>query len=98
MIHISNLQDLSLIQDYPELYREVASYILYCRFEMLEDEEDVDDHDFSISVFHESDSPPPLNGPPEETVITRIECCGELRTFCRLVYATEIVFFKKSPQ
>ena len=38
MIHISNLQDLSIIQNDPELYREVASYILYCRFEMLEDE------------------------------------------------------------
>jgi len=28
MIHIRNLQDLSIIQDNPELWREVASYIL----------------------------------------------------------------------
>ena len=39
MIHIRNLRDLSIIQNDPELYREVASYILYCRFEMLEDED-----------------------------------------------------------
>jgi len=96
MIHIRNLQDLSLIQDDPELYREVTSYILYCRFEMLEDEEDIDDHNFSISVFQESDSP--LNDPPEETVVTRIECCGEIRVFHRLVYPTEIVFYEKSPK
>ena len=77
MIHIRNLQDLSIIQDNPELWREVASYILYCRFELLEDEDDINDHDFSISVFRESDASP-LNdlGPPEETVVTRIECCG----------------------
>jgi len=99
MIHIRNLQDLSVIQGDSELYREVASYILYCRFEMLEDEEDIDDHDFSISVFQESDSPP-LNdhGPPEEAAVTQIECCGEVRVFHRLVYATEIVFYEKSPQ
>ena len=48
MIHIRNLQDLSVIQCDPELYREVTSYILYCRFEMWEDEEDIDDHDFSF--------------------------------------------------
>jgi hypothetical protein len=71
MIHIRNLQELSAIKDDPELYREVASYILYCRFEMLEDEEDIDDHDFSISVFYESDLLL-LNdlGPPEETAVT----------------------------
>ena len=99
MIHIGNLQDLSLIQNDPELYREVASYILYCRFEMLDDEDDIDDHDFSISVFRESDSLP-LNdlGPPEETVLTRIECCSKVRIFHRLVYPTEIIFYEKSPQ
>ncbi|RLG37017.1 MAG: hypothetical protein DRO01_07610 [Thermoproteota archaeon] len=99
MIHIRNLQDLSIIQDDPELYREVASYILYCRFEMLEDEEDIDDHDFSISVFQESD----LDyiddlGPPEETAVTQIECCSDVRVFHRLVFPTEIIFYKKSPQ
>jgi len=99
MIHIRNLQDLSIIQDDPELYREVASYILYCRFEMLEDEEDIDDHDFSISVFQESDLLL-LNdlSPPEETAVTRIECCGDVRVFHRIVYPTEIVFYEKSPQ
>ena len=97
MIHIRNLQDLSIIQDDPELCREVASYILYCRFEMPEDEDDIDDHDFSISVFQESDSLL-LNDPPEETAVTRIECCGEVRVFHRLVFPTEIIFFEKSPQ
>ena len=99
MIHIRNLQDLPAIQDDPELYREVTSYILYCRFELLEDEDDIDDHDFNISVFQQSDSPP-LNdlGPPEETAVTRIECCGDVRVFHRLVYATEIIFHEKSPQ
>jgi len=97
MIHIRNLQDLSIIQDDPELYREVTSYILYCRFEMLEDEEDIDDHDFSISVFRESDLLL-LNDSPEETVVTRIECCGDVRVFYRIVFPTEIVFYEKSPQ
>ena len=39
MIHIRNMQDLSAIQDDPELSREVASTILYCRYEMLNDQE-----------------------------------------------------------
>jgi len=66
---------------------------------MLEDEGDIDDHDFSISVFRESDLVL-LNdfGQPEETAIIRIECCGEVRIFHRLVYLTEIVFLEKSPQ
>ena len=99
MIHIRNLQDLSLIQDDPELYREVTSYILYCRFEILEDEDDINDHDFSISVFQKSDAPPLSDlGPPEETAIIRIECCGKVRTFHRFVYPTEIIFIEKSPQ
>ena len=63
MIHIRNLQDLSTIQDDPELSREVASYIMDL-------------------------------GSPEESVITRIECCGEIRTFCRLVYPTEIILYE----
>ena len=37
-------------------------------------------------------------GPPEESVLTRIECCGEVRIFRRLVYPTEIVLYEESPQ
>ena len=101
MIHISNLHDLSQIQDDPELYREVASYLLYCRHELLEyeDEEDVDEQDFSFSVFQGNDLVR-LNdlGSPEESVLTRIECCGQVRIFRRLVYPTEIALFEESPQ
>ena len=96
MIHISDLQDLSTIQDDTELYREVASStILYCHYEMLEDEEDIDDHDFSFSVFQDADLPR-LNdlGLPEETITTRIECCGEIRTFHRLIFPTEIILYE----
>ena len=100
MIHISNLHDLSQIQDDPELYREAASYLLYCRHELLEyeGEDDVDEQDFSFSVFQGNDLVR-LNdlGPPEESVLTRIECCGRVRIFCRLVCPMEIVLFKKSP-
>jgi len=56
MIHISNITDCHLI-DNPELRREVTSYLLYCRHELLEyeDEEDVDDHDFNFMVLGKKD-------------------------------------------
>jgi len=38
MIHIHTLEDCSLI-DNPELYREIASYLLYCRMELQEYED-----------------------------------------------------------
>lgn len=101
MIQINNMADLDAIRDDPELYREVASYLLYCRHEMLEyeDEEDVDAHDFRFSVFQGLDFAG-LNdlGSPEETAMIRIESCGEVRTFRRLIYTTEIVLIEESAQ
>ena len=96
MIHIRNLQDLSTIQDDPELYREVASTILYCQYEMLEDEDDIDDHNFNLFILNDQEKAYIMDlGEPEETVITRIECCGEIRTFCRLVYPVEIILYEE---
>jgi len=94
LIHIRDLQDLSIIKDDPELYREVASYILYCRFEMLEDEEDIDDHDFSISVFYESDLLL-LNdlGPPKETAVTVF--CKKMNMSDLFRYSVRCLIFPK---
>lgn len=99
MIHISNMADLDAIRHDPELYREVASYLLYCRHEMLEYEDDEDGHDFQLSVFQDDDLVRLTDlGPPEEDVLTRIECCSEVRVFRRLVYPTEIILIEESPQ
>jgi hypothetical protein len=99
MIHISKMQDLSAIRDDPELQREVISYLLYCQYEIQEysDEYDLDDHDFNMFILdkHERSYINDL-GPPEETVQTRIECCGEVRVFRRLVYVTEIIIYEES--
>ncbi len=83
MIHINSLADLSAIQHDPELYREVASYLLYCQYESGDDE---DDFDFNLKIAEASDIDF-INdlGPPEEIVIIRIECCGENRIFHRIV-------------
>lgn len=55
MIHIRNLHDCHLLAHDPDLQREVTSYLLYCRSELLEHEDDVDDQDFNFSVLQESD-------------------------------------------
>jgi len=101
MIHIRNLQDLSIIQGDTELWRECYGFLSACAKEIREygDEEDLADHDFNMFILsdHDLDYINDL-GPPEETVVTRIECCGEIRVFHRLVYPTEIVILEKSPQ
>ncbi len=93
MIHIRNLPDCQLLIDSPELYREVASYLLYCRHELLEyeDEEDIDDSNFM--VLAEEDLPM-LNdlGPPEETVQISIKADGHTLTIYRIIYPTEVLF------
>ena len=96
MIHILNLPDCSLIEN-PELYREVTSYLLYCRMELLEyedeDEDDVDDHDFNFIVLEESDLPMLDNlGSPEEVVKISIKADGMVLTMLRIIYPTEVFF------
>ena len=62
---------------------------------MLEDEEDIDDHDFNLYILDDQEKAYIMDlGSPEETVTTRIECCGEIRTFHRLVYPTDIVLYE----
>jgi hypothetical protein len=76
MIHIRNISDTDLLNNNPELYREVTSYLLYCRHELLEydAEDDVGDHDFNIMDFGEKDFPM-LNdlGPPHKQ--TKFSSC-----------------------
>ena len=98
MIHINSISDLSKIRDDPELYREVASYLLYCQYEN-QHYGDFDDHYFELFILDDQE----VNlikdlGEPEETVLTRIECCGEIRIFRRLVYPTEIILIEESPK
>ena len=85
MILISNLSDCNLLLHNPELYREVISYLLYCRHESMED--DIDDHNFNFSVLSAEDLSIPNDlGPPEETVQINIKADGHILTMYRIVY------------
>ena len=94
MIHIRKLEDCHLLTHDPDLQREVTSYLLYCRSELLEyeEEEDVDDHDFNFQVLSEEDLPM-LNdlGLPEETVQISIKADGHIVTMLRIVFPTEVL-------
>ena len=92
MIHIRNISDCHLI-DNPELFREVISYLLYCRYELLEYEDEDDIDDFNFMVLTEADLHI-LNdlGPPEETVQINIKADGHTITIYRIVYPTEVLF------
>jgi hypothetical protein len=101
MIHISSMKDLSAIVDDPELWREAYGFLSVCAYEIQEygDEEDLLDHDFNMFILNEHEKGYIMDlGTPEETVLTRIECCGEVRIFRRLVYVTEIVLIEESTQ
>ena len=99
MIHIRNLQDCHLISHDPDLQREVTSYLLYCRYELLEyeDEEDIDAQDFNFQVLSAEDLPT-LNdmlndlGTAEEVVVINIFAAGNTQTLYRIVYPTEVFF------
>jgi len=95
MIYIRTLPDTNLITENPELYREATSYLLYCRMELLEfeDEEDVDNHDFNFQILDEEDLPM-LNdlGPPEEIVQISIKADGIVQTMYRIVFPTTVIF------
>jgi hypothetical protein len=95
MIHIRNLPDCDQLIDNSELYREVTTYLLYCRMELLEyeDEEDVDEHDFNFLVLDAEDLPM-LNdlGPLEEVVQISIKADGMVQTMYRIVFPTTVIF------
>ncbi len=99
MIHLKTLSDLSQILDDPYLWREVYGFLSVCTQEIREygDEDDLIDHDFNLVILDtdELDYLADL-GKPEETAVTRIECCGEVRIFRRLVYPIEIVLIDES--
>ena len=98
MIRINNWQDLSLIEDDPELWREAYGFLSVCAYEVRE-YGDEDDLDINLAILEpdEWDYAEAL-GPPEETVLTRIECCGQVRVFRRLIYPTEIILLEESSQ
>ena len=97
MIHIRNLSDCILLSHDPDLQREVASYLLYCRHELQEycDEDDIDD--FNFMVLTEADLPAANDmlqtlGTPEECVRISIQADGHIITIYRIVYPTEVLF------
>lgn len=93
MTNIKNLSDCQQLTDNPELYREVISYLLYCRMELLEyaDEEDLED--FNFMVLDEEDLPMLDDlGSPEEVVKIDIKMDGIIQTIYRIVYTTEVIF------
>ncbi len=92
MIHIRNLSDCHLLTHDPELQREVTSYLLYCRYEVQDD-----DPDLSFTVLSEEDLSVltgMLNdlGTPEETVQISIKADGHIITMYRIIYPTEVLF------
>ncbi len=101
MIHISSIDDLESIRDNFELWRECYGFLSVCRYEIIEygDEEDLLDHDFSLFILSK-DEKGYINdlGTPEETALIRIESCGEVHIFRRLVYPSEIILIEESPQ
>ncbi|MDX2494658.1 MAG: hypothetical protein QNK27_06825 [Desulfuromusa sp.] len=101
MIHINTMDDLDSIRDDPELWREAYGFLSVCAYEIQEygDEEDLLDHNFNMVLLDEQERGY-INdlGSAEETALTRIEFCGEVRIFRRLVYATEIILIEESAQ
>lgn len=98
MIRISNMEDLTKISDDPELWREAYGFLSVCAYEIQEygDEEDLIDHDFNLVLLNSGELEYLESlGEPEETALTRIECCGSVRMFRRLVFTTEIVLFEE---
>ena len=96
MLTVSNIPDTTDLIEDPIMYREVVSYLRYCRQELLEyeDEEDIDDHDFNFSVLQDTDDLRMLDelGPPEETVQINLKIDGMVQTIYRIVYVTTVVF------
>ena len=97
MIRINNWQDLFLIEDDPELWREAYGFLSVCAYEIREYGDNCEDLDINLAILEpvEREYTEAL-GPPEETVLTRIECCGQVRVFRRLVYPTEILLIEES--
>jgi len=97
MIRINNWQDLSLIEDDPELWREAYGFLSVCAYEIRE-YGDEDDHDFNLFILNDQETNY-INGlgPPEEIALTRIECNGNVRLFRRLVFPFEILLMEESP-
>ena len=95
MIHIRNLDDTRLLTHNPELCREVTSYLLYCRHELLEygDEEELEDHDFNFLVLAEEDTTLLSElDTPEEIVHIDIKVCDQHHGYYRIIY-TDAVYF-----
>ena len=93
MIHIHNLSDTAILIHDPELQRAITSYLLYCKYELLEyaDEEDIDD--FNFIVLSEEYLPMLTNlGSPEETVQISIQADGHIATIYRISYPTTGIF------
>jgi len=98
MIRISQLEDVQLIRDDPELWREVYGYLCVCISEIQEyaDESDLEDHDFNFVIASESDIDyVQALGVPEEEVVVDIRCGPERRQLRRLVFPTEVVFNRR---
>jgi len=95
MIRINNWQDLSLIEDDPELWREAYGFLSVCAYEVREYGNNDLDINLAVLELEERDYAEAL-GPPEENVPTRVECCGQIRVFRRLIYLNEIRLIDES--
>ena len=101
MIHINSMSDLDAIREDPDLWREAYGFLSVCAYEILKycDDEDLVDHDFNMFILDDSErSHIDDFGTPEETARSKIECCGEIRMFRRLVYVSQIVLYEESPK
>ena len=95
MIKISQLNDVELIRDDPEMWREVYGYLSVCAAELTEyeDEDILEEYDFNFLIASDTDSDYIQElGTPEELVDINIHNGPDKRTIRRLVYTTEVIF------
>lgn len=96
MIHVHTLADTHQLTHTPELCREVTSYLLYCRHELLEygDEEE---NDFNFLVLSEEDVPLLSElDTPEEIVHIDIKVCDQHHGYYRIIYTDAVYFLDAS--
>jgi hypothetical protein len=87
MINICNITDcLEKIED-PVLFREITAYLLFCQYE-IEEEDELNFTILTQDDLHILDD----FGIPEEMVQINIKADESIQTLYRIVYPTEVLF------
>lgn len=100
MIWFRNLNELETIADDLGLWRELFSFMLFCRAEFLETEDEADllEHDFAFAVATAQDlETVRASGVPEEFMVTHLHNGYSIRRIVRLVFPAEVIFYEAEP-